>query len=361
MKYFIALLLAILSIPVFAQKEAAYKDFIQQDNKIQWAAEYDQLIEITPTIKHYGIKEVLFKQLQKNGCISNYRIDNDSVIKTKFCLADPSLLTTYFITNDNIYHSIYINQYSTNSESSFIINEKKCSCIGKYQKNKFDVYRIKQIIYYKNAKLYIKNILVTPLCLKDVIDTNNFQQLLWQAAYSSCYNDSHKILTTAIKNKCIDLGNAEAMYNFNYDVTSDSLPATVFTKKNAVFSHHLYEDILNNKLTAIGDSNKIIAAGKIINYGVDSIQVMIGDDTTSSAVKTIFPDVSIDSFYKFTINQHFYFDTVNDILYSEVNYIDVNKEVITSQGVDLGTAAWYRVYFIAPALYKPKLAKRFLN
>jgi hypothetical protein len=141
------------------------------------------------------------------------------------------------------------------------------------------------------------------------------------------------------------------------------LAAKVFTLKNPVFSHHLFEDLLKGRITAVDINNyNIIPAKKTMGYGSASVQVAdydsLGDIT---GYKTVQPEVNIDSFYKYSINQHFYFDNVNNILYSQVNYMDVYKKIYTSQGVYLGEAPLFRVYFVRPALYKKPEVKHFLD
>jgi|GEM_PF-5423201 hypothetical protein len=360
MKFQLALLLCLLCCSVFAQQDATYKDFIQQDNKIQWVAEYDQLIEITPAIKKFGIRELLSQQIAKKGYIDNYHIQNEKLVMIKSFTIDS------FRSAPDIYKGFDININQLDSQNPFVINEQKCSCEGGVQKNKFDVYKIKQLLYYANAKLYIKNVLVTPLCLKRIgdADANGYSQLVWQSAYSSCYNGgSPEALTPQLKRKCVDLGNSEAEYDLRYDPMDSSFSANVLTKKKPYFPHHLYQDLIDGKITAVNPVGyKVIPAKKVIGYGVPIIEVPVYDsDGVQIGVRKTSPEVNIDSFYNYGINQHFYFDSVNDKLYSEINYINVYENVVTSQGINLGSTVIYRVYFILPSLFKKPVAKRFLD
>lgn len=359
MKYYFALLINLFSITSFCQ--SSYLDFIQSDNKIQWAAEYSQVFEITPKIRKYGIKQVLLKQLEKNGCFDNYYIENGEIIKKRFCKTDTTLITNSFISNVNPYKS-YLNNLNMDNESPFIANEQRCSCNSNQQDHKLDIYKLMQVAYYKNARLYIKNILVTPLCLQKIIDSTEGQKFMWQSCFSSCFNNADNSLLPERKKICIDLGSYEQGYDFNYDVTKQSANAKVFTLKNPVLFRHLYEDILSNRITVVDEKNNIIPARKVLEYRNPVIEVPVYDSEGNViANKKIFPEVNLDSFYEFEINQHFYFDTSKKILYSEVNYIDIYRNVITSQGIDLGKAVYFRIYFINPALYKKPKANRFLN
>ncbi|HTB52711.1 MAG TPA: hypothetical protein VK718_08045 [Ferruginibacter sp.] len=360
MKYYLLIILCSISVVTFAQ--TSYTDFIQRDNKIQWAAQYDQILEITPKVRKFGIREILIQQLQKDSCIENYRIENDKIILSKFCLGNKLTSTDSFASDINPYLK-YTNNYNLGNTTPFIMNEEKCACTSDLKGNKFDVYKLTQIPYYKNARLYIKNILVTPLCLKRMIDSIEPQQFIWSTAYSSCFNDSDISLTTAKKMRCIDLGNSEQVYNFKYDVMNDSSNMKVFTLKNPWFSFHLFDDMLSGKVTVVDDHYNIIPAKKVINYGNPVIEVPIYDDTTGNqiAVKKVQAEVNIENFYEYGINQHFYFDPVKNILYSEVNYVNVYENVITSQGIFLGRGVHFRVYFVKPALYKKPKIDQFLN
>ncbi|HMG82219.1 MAG TPA: hypothetical protein VK559_04220 [Ferruginibacter sp.] len=367
MKYFIALLsLFTFSIQAFSQSQPSYADFLQKDAKIQWAAEYDQLIEITPLVKKFGITEILSKQIQKNGAVVNYHIENGTLTRSTSFTVDSFRSDINYSFGYAPYNKYFLQSNAVYDTSPFIENEKKCACDGSLHKNKFDIYKIKQLIYYKNAKLYVKNILVTPVCLKRVIDSQDsiIPQFVWQSAYSSCYNNGqHGALTAAVKSKCIDLGNSEAVYDLSYDINDTTNTANILTKGNPGFSHHLYQDITDGKVTAVDPMNySVISSKSILQYGVPDMEVPVFDSVgVQIGMDTVHQEVNLDSFYLFNINQHFYFDTANNILYSTVNYINVYKRIITSQGVYLGTMVFYRVYFVDPKLYKKPVIKTFLN
>jgi hypothetical protein len=120
---------------------------------------------------------------------------------------------------------------------------------------------------------------------------------------------------------------------------------------------------LNKKITAVDDNNNIIAGGKVLESGnPDNVNVAIYDSTGNIvSYTTVRPEMNMDSVYEFSINQHFYFDTSKQVLYSEVNYINVYRNVVTSQGLYLGRTFYFRVYLVAPSLYRKPKVNRFLN
>jgi hypothetical protein len=359
MKYCLVLVISLFSITSFCQN--SYLDFIQSDNNIQWAAEYSQVFEITPKIRKYGIKQVLLKQMGKYGCIDSYYIESEEIVKKIFCKTDSLFGTSLFTSNANPYKS-YLNNLNIDSEIPFIANEKKCDCSSNYQDHKLDIYKLLQVTYYKNSKLYIKNILVTPLCLQKIIDSAKGREFVWETCFSSCFNTSDNSLIPQQKKRCIDLGSYEQAYDFNYDIKKQNADAKVFTLKNPVFFRHLYEDILGKKITVADENNNMIPSGKVLEYRNPAIEIPVYDSNGNViTTKKIFPEINPDSFYEFSINQHFYFDTSRKILHSEINYIDVYRNVVTSTGIELGKTIYFRIYFINPALYKKPKVSRFLN
>ena len=242
---------SLIALSGFGQN--GYLDFIQNDNDIQWAAGYDQVMAITPKIRKFGIKQFMLRKLEREGCIDQYVIENGEINKRLFCKADSGRALRTITTAINPYE--YISDwysYGTPplNSSPFFINEKQCNCYQVLSANKFDVYQLKQVIYYKNAQLYIKNILVTPLCLQTINDTTQPSQLIWNAGFSTCFNNQDIPLTPSLKKQCVDLGSSEQLYNFSTAI-ANNMPAEIFTLKNPEFSHHLYEDILRKKLIKV--------------------------------------------------------------------------------------------------------------
>ena len=343
-------------------QENGYADFIQKDNKIQWAAWYDQILEITPRIKKYGIRQILYRQMQQKD-MDSYVAQKNGDVSIQHYKKDQSILSDSFVSDLNLYKRYLDNGHSVN-KSDFIANEKNCSCTGASTTNKIDVYKIRQLLYYKNSHLHIKNILVTPLCLKRVIGdyySNSFE-VAWQSSISLCYNDSADSLTTLQKKKFIDLGNSEQLYDFRFDITNENGKVKPYTLDNPLFARHLYEDILNNKVTVIDFVNTVIPHNKVLDYGIQTQETPLYDSTgNQTGIKYVRAEANIDSFYEFAINQHFFFDTTNRIVYSEVNYLDVYKRIVTDAGIDLGNGFFYRIYFLKPSLYKKPVYHKFLN
>jgi hypothetical protein len=195
------------------------------------------------------------------------------------------------------------------------------------------------------------------LCLE------NYQERIEEYTWRKCLtisNDNQQFELPLNKTNCINLGDHEQLYNFYYNISDSINNILPFTLLNPIFSHHLFEDVLSNKITVVDDKNNIIPYNKVINHNNPMIEVPIIDDPHNSVKKTR-PEVNIDSFYYFKINQRIYFDTTKFQLFSDINHIDVYKRIFTQMGLDLGLGFYYRIYFIKPDLYKRKIPKLLLN
>lgn len=359
MRYCFAALLILFCFTSFSQ--IAYTDFIQKDNSIQWAGEYDQLLNITPKIKKYRISNFLYNRLLQQGCIDNYTT-NAGLHKSKYCISDTAAAKDVLVSAINPYKYYYLD-INGGAGPEFIKSEINAKKTGLLADTRFDIFLLRQLFYYKNGQLLVNNVLATPLTLtNEIAEDGADPKLVWQSACSSLFSDSGHVLSGKEKRNCIDLGTAEADYNFLYSFANDSLPLKVFTLNNPGFSHHLIQDLMDGRITAVDDKLNVIPASKILGYGNEPVKVAQFDNNGNiKGYKLMQNEVNLDSFYKFTINQHFYLDTANQKLYSEVDHIVARIRIMSAQGMDFGFGDLFRVYFVKPALYKKPITKRFLN
>ncbi len=351
MRTSLTVLFCLIFIGTYSQ--IPYLGFVQTDKKIQWAAEYSQVLNITPDIRALGIKQLMLHQLKKKGYIKEYEIVGGYILSNNIKKLHPHDLSTPLEINP-------FKQYLSSSiydDSSFINKEKKCDCESEISQNNFDIYNLDQLLFYKDSKLFVKNVLVTPLCLNYITE----KEFTWNACISTCY-DNNRTSKASPKKRWIDYGNSEQTYNLMYDPVNARASSRILSVRNPQLARHLLEDIMDKKITAVDDSFNIIPGSKILQYKNDPVTIPVYDSTGEiSAYQTVYNEINVDSFYEFGINQHFYLDTINNVLHSEVNYIDVYRKVITSMGVYLGKTKFFRIYFIKPSLYvKPKM-KRFLE
>ena len=278
------------------------------------------------------------------------------------------MFVRYFKLTRNFYQLInpfkyFVSQYG-NDRSSFFTKQSRLSFKGNAFKSKFEIDEVKHLFYYKNSNLFVTNTVVSPLYLESVDDSSaNFPIFNWRKYYSVCNNgDSVKKLTTVQKQKLIDFGNVFEFYNFKYDDVNDSMGFKVFTKSNPNISHNLFEDIFKKNITVVDAKNNIIPISKIFTVNNPAYEIKSFDKKGNvNGSKFIGNEVNVDSFYIFCINQHYYFDTLKNILISEVNYLDFYRKIVTNAGIDLGLGFFYRIYFMKPSQYKKSNRKGFLN
>ena len=293
MKYFFFLLLSATNVA--AQKQ--YGDFVQQDDSIQWAAEYTQILNLTPKLAKYSIREQAFKKANEKGCIESYKIINENFVKSEFCLADTINKGAGFESNINPYKILF--HLQGNYLQDFYKKESGILFLNNAFKSKFQIDEVKQILYYKNANLYISNVLVSPLYLESVIDTISPTVFNWKKYYSVCNNiQPAKKITKEEKSKLIDIGKSWEHYFLKNDISQDSTGFKVFTKLNAGFSHHLFDDILKNKITAVDDKNNIIPSSQILNVNNPLIEFPVFDSGDGKVYpsRKVRNEVNIDSF-----------------------------------------------------------------
>ena len=358
MKYFFLLLL--ITTNATAQKQ--YGDFIQQDDSIQWAAEYTQILNLTPKLAKYSIREQAFKKANEKGCIESFKIVNENFVKSEFCLADTVSKSIIISSNTNPY-KIPLNLHGDDLEN-FYKKESANSFSNNAFKSSFQIDEVKQILYYKNAQLYITNVLVSPLYLESAVDTTILTSVFnWKKYYSVCNNiEPSKKITPSAKKKLIYLGQASVMYNFLNNVDDETRGFKVFTKLKQGFYRTLYKDIINNKVTAVDEYDKIIEGKKIKEVKNPAIEVPIFDSSgNQNGSKLMFNEINTDSFYYFKITQDVYLDTVKNVLISEVKYLDVSKNVYTDFELYLGIGFYFRIYFIKPSHFKKLKTKAYMD
>jgi hypothetical protein len=358
MKFIIFTLVIFCTQNTFAQ--LPYTDFVQADTAIQWAAEYDQILNITPKIARFGIRNIMHAKLMKGDCIDNYTTNEDGAFKTSFCLRDTGLNNNIFWSNLNPYKVYFYDNRNLSSVCNS--SEIAISYLENLNKNKYQIYKVKQILFYKNNKLFINNTLVTPIYLNQFLDSNELQ-FSWTPSFTGCLNTKNEeVLLREKKLKCIDLGESYAMYKIlDHGIEKSGLK--IFTKLHPILSHHLFQDILDKKITIVDERENRINNNKVFEVNNPPMEIPIYDGGDGRMVKPTIRknEVNVESFYLFEIKQHFYFDTISNILYSEVNHIDVYKRIITSAGIDLGYGFHFRIYFVKPSQYKKRPQKRYLN
>ena len=103
---------------------------------------------------------------------------------------------------------------------------------------------MKQLLSYRNSVLSVQNVLVSPIFLRKINETNTPSGFSWKTYYTSCFNPIKNKYSKNEKLKFIDLGIDEEKYDFHYALYDTNTKAKFFTKLNPILSKHIYEDII---------------------------------------------------------------------------------------------------------------------
>jgi hypothetical protein len=146
MKCIIIFLAIIYSQNTFAQ--IPYTDFIQADTAIQWAAEYDQILNITPKVARFGIRNIMHAKLMRGECIDNYTTNSEGAVKGSFCLKDTGVTKENLNSNLNPYY--FRVKYDEMEGKAFAWSEMPAFYALNLKRNNFHIYKVKQIVSSSN-------------------------------------------------------------------------------------------------------------------------------------------------------------------------------------------------------------------
>ena len=354
MKYLpVLLLLNFSSNDCFSQ--ISYDDFVHSDNKIQWAADYTQLFEITSPIRRFGMKQILCERLEKKGCIEYYSVKDNKLYKNNFCKGDTWPLTQFgTYTNPRV---SFASEGEEKDQITFKAAGKTCYCNNQKKENRFDIYLIRQVIFYRSGKLQVKNIMASPTYLKRNIDSAAGKYFIWESPDLSLLDNSKEFTTARDKTKMVDYGNSEQVYDLKYTTGNVHSTASILTLKNPMLIKHLLDDLFAQKITAVDDYLDVIPVEYLTQFRNPQYAVPVFD-TMGNIIeyRKMWMEMNMDKIYEYGISQHFYFDTVINTLYSVVNFVDVYRNVYSDIGLCIGRQFYFRVYFTPPSLYKkPKV------
>lgn len=334
----------------FSQSKLPYANFVQTDTAVKWAAIYTSYINLTPVNPNFNIRNFYINKLKEQPGTA-YREDNSgfTVSPVKVTYADYKAGL-----KAKTYDPLRMNwkfDYDDNGHNGFdnLFAEEVNACDTCANINKLSFLKVKQLLYYKDHRLNIKNILLSPLVYKK--DTRTFKEgTVFYETAGFAFNESNTaendIPPTA---KLIGRAANELVL----------LPASqdnennILTMDNWSLGIILYKDVKKNILKAYNtdnsiypDTKKILDSRKIEMYKAEVIEVPVyDDDGNMKSYKKIAPEINYDSLYHYTLVQDFYFDFENEKLYSKLIAFIPRIRVITSMGIDLGLTNYWGVIF----------------
>jgi hypothetical protein len=308
-----------------------YGDFIQFDNKIQWAMESDNYFDLIPKIPKYSITNWYLKKLRNPGIVS-YQKNADGFSVTRSKLNRKEWNIDLSLDTVSAKETFYEKFFQAGFDPTAV--RSNCLCDSCYRPGLFDIAKVKQIVYYKSGKFYIINILLTPMCLKEKINSSDNGSFSWYDLFNVAFNNNPAI---APNKNMIYIGTIEKSYNFSPDANlSDS--RKLLTAKSQGIMTYVNKDYQKG-LFSINDPNtgKKIKDKTYFTLSHETNEVALYDSLgEQTGYKKVKQELNLDSFYNFKITQDVYFDTKKEVLVSKIKIVTVQKKVITSSGEYLG-------------------------
>jgi len=336
----------------FAQQRIEYANFIQTDTAIKWAAVYSSYVNLTPINPNFSIRNFYMNKLKKQGAIT-YLEDTAA-----FAVVTASVNYDQFkagIKKMN-YNATKMNwrfSFDENPDAfEALFNQESNPCDTCALINRISLYKIKQLLFYKNYRLQVRNILLCPVIYKKTDTTSKEETEYFETsnfAFDEIHDDSSNIPSTATF-----ICRSGQRLNLLASTTNTTPGNSILTLHNWNLTSLLYKDIKQQKIKAYDTENsiypnpkKILNYRKIEAYKVDSIVIPVYDSPTQGEVQYIktAPEINFDSLCNYTLIQDFYFDFEREKLYSKVVAFVPSMPVVTSQGIFLGYTDYWGVIF----------------
>lgn len=327
-KYTISFFLVIALFNASAQN-GYYTIPIRHDTAIQWAAECDKVINLTPKINEYSLKKWYLDKL-RNSSVTAYRKNAGSSSVSSYNLSMPQLQTQDWLKD----LSIELSATKHPQEWYFIDNSKSKDDWerGKYRAGKLnlnadsccgcddaDAFRAKQALTYKNGKFSIHNFFISPLCLRQTKSL----PADWYPLCNVAYNDNMERKFPGLGKDVVLLNTDEVEYDFNPQTPSafDSMLTVYRTDIGSL----IYQDILKGRLKPIDiESGKPIPANKFLTWKMpaDTIPVYdVNDISKLVRYQVVQSERNSREFNRIRIKQDLYFDFANERLYSVIRSV----------------------------------------
>ncbi len=323
---------------------------IQHDTVIQWAAESDKVINLTPKANGVSLKKWYLDRI-KNSSVKAYRKKGNIYIS--YPLSMPGLQTQEWLKGlsielsphrfpqewyffDNSLPADDYNRYKARVRNLNLAADSSCGC------DDADAFRAKQILNYKNGKFSIFNVFISPLCARQTATP----PAEWYPLCNVAYNDNIERKFPGSSKEVVLLNTNELEYDFNTDMPSayDSVYASYRTD----IGNLLYQDILLGKLKPVDvETGKSIPVRHLLTLGMPADTVVVYDPDDQDKIlsyRVQQQQRNPRDFSRIRIKQELYFDFKNERLYSVINSVTLMRIIYSYDGKTVrGTAPFCRL------------------
>lgn len=300
---------------------------IQYDTVIQWAAESDKVINLTPKANSVSLKKWYLNRI-KNNTVKAYR-KNGNYIKT-YPLSMPGLQTQEWLKGLSIELSPHrfpqewyffdstlpaddYNRYKARVRNLNLAADSCCGC------DEADAFRAKQILNYKNGRFGIYNVFISPLCARPTSAPPSD----WFPLCNVAYNDNMERKFPGLSKDVVLLNTNELDYDFNTE--KPSRYDSVLTVYRTDIGNLIYQDILLGKLKPVDvETGKSIPVRHLLTIGMPADTVVAYDPDDQDKIlsyRVQQQQRNPRDFNRIRIKQDLYFDFRNERLYSVVKSV----------------------------------------
>lgn len=312
---------------------------IQHDTAIQWAAECDKVINLSPKINEYSLKKWYLDKL-KNSSVTAYKKAGSTV--SSYPLSMPGLQTQEWLKGLAIELSphrfpqewyffdktIPVDDYNRYKARVRNLNFAADSCCGC---DDADAFRAKQVLTYKNGKFSIHNVFISPLCARQTAAP----PADWYPLCNVAYNDNMERKFPGLSKDVVLLNTNEIDYDFNRQ--TPSVYDSVLTVYRTDIGSLIYQDLLKGRLRAFDiETNKLIPVKKLLTIGMPADTAAVYDINDPSKVteyRVLQAERSSTDFCRIRIKQELYFDFKNERLYSVVKSVTLMQAFYLPDGI----------------------------
>jgi hypothetical protein len=351
MRTLLSTLLLIASLSCFAQNRVEYANSIQGDTSVKWAAIYNSYINLTPANPNFNIRNFFVNRMKKTA-LPVYKEDPASfAVLTTSMNYEQFKMGMKATDHDPAKMNCWFRYDNKPNASEDIFTRETNDCDTCVLANKLSFFKVKQLLYYKDHRFHIRNILLSPVVYKkktqegitsaEFFETDN---LAFDAG-----NDTDDAIPATAKFIARSCNNLVLLPSTSPNTASSD----ILTKDNWSLSNQLYKDISNRSLKAYNADNSIYPDPKhILDYRHIEMYKNPPDTTaTYDSTGTYIGDVAVyrqvdfDSIYNFMLVQDLYFDFDKQVLYSKAVALVPRIAVYTNSGIKLGLTQYWGVMF----------------
>jgi hypothetical protein len=310
LKFF--LVIVALGIVSVSGAQTSYTTFLENNEKISWAAEYRTVVNLTPVTNTVSLKKYFLERIKKQGLMSYVLSDH---VRT-----DSSMVRIPDLQRQEWLKDFYV-RASDNPERWEFRSKKALSgyrisgfsmeaCCGCDEANAFGVNQfVNQLLIYAAGKFSTRNIFLSPLCLRQTGE----ERAAWYSLGNFAWNTSPSKPAAATYL-------TRSAVTYAIDPHDSSYQLDILTLGDDMLMNHLLADVKAGKVTAHDvETEKRIPYQDLLTWKMPYDTSAVYDDSFEVASYVVTQRVLDPSdFSHIRLEQDWYYDFKTDRLFSEI-------------------------------------------